>query len=66
MPSDNLIVNASEIQGETTRRGFYLGAIYTIWGTIMAALGVPALGYLLAPRRRGKTSPGSTSATLPV
>jgi len=54
MPTDNLAVNASEIQGETSRRAFYLGAIYTIWGAITAALGLPALGYLFLPPKARK------------
>ena len=35
--------------GDITRRGFYIGAIYGIWGAISAALGLPALIYLLFP-----------------
>ena len=34
-----------ETQG-TTRRRFYVGAIYAIWGVIAAALGAPAFVYL--------------------
>jgi len=37
-----------EIQG-TTRRSFYIGAIYGLWAVISAALGLPALVYLLFP-----------------
>src|SRR4051812_3103854 len=33
----------------TTRRNFYVGAIYGMMATISAALGVPALVYLLFP-----------------
>lgn len=33
----------------TTRRRFYVGAIYGIWGIITAALGLPALPYLFFP-----------------
>ncbi|SPF49431.1 quinol--cytochrome-c reductase, Rieske (2Fe-2S) iron-sulfur subunit [Candidatus Sulfopaludibacter sp. SbA4] len=33
----------------TTRRSFYIGAIYGIWGIIAAALGLPAAAYLLLP-----------------
>lgn len=36
------------IQG-TTRRNFYIGAIYGLWAVISAALGLPALIYLLFP-----------------
>src|SRR5258708_5182601 len=32
-----------------TRRSFYIGAIYGIWGIIAAALGLPAMAYLLLP-----------------
>ena len=32
-----------------SRRSFYLGAIYGLWGMIAAALGVPAAAYLLFP-----------------
>ena len=34
-----------------TRRTFYVAAIYGIWGLITAALGLPALIYLLVPPR---------------
>lgn len=40
--------------GDTTRRGFYIGAIYGIWGAITAALGLPALIYLLFPPKAVK------------
>jgi|SRR5215469_10577532 len=33
----------------TTRRGFYSVAIYGLWAIITAALGLPALVYLLVP-----------------
>ena len=36
---------------ETTRRRFYIGAIYGIWAVITAAAGVPALIYLFVPPR---------------
>lgn len=36
-------------QKSTSRRRFHLGAIYTLMGTIGAALGIPAAGYLLVP-----------------
>jgi menaquinol-cytochrome c reductase iron-sulfur subunit len=32
-----------------SRRGFYVGAIYAMGAAIMAALGLPALAYLLLP-----------------
>jgi menaquinol-cytochrome c reductase iron-sulfur subunit len=35
----------------TTRRGFYAAAIYGLWAIITAALGLPALMYLLVPPR---------------
>jgi menaquinol-cytochrome c reductase iron-sulfur subunit len=48
MPLDRLIANPPEIQG-ATRRGFYLGAIYAIWGVITASMAAPALAYLFLP-----------------
>ena len=33
----------------TTRRNFFVVAIYGLWGLIVAALGLPALVYLLVP-----------------
>lgn len=33
----------------TTRRRFFVGAIYAIWGLIATALGLPAAAYLLLP-----------------
>ena len=41
---------------ETTRRNFYIGAIYGMVGAISAALGVPALIYLLFPPKVKKAS----------
>lgn len=38
----------------TTRRSFYVAAIYGIWGILTAALGLPALVYLLFPPRARK------------
>ena len=38
----------------TTRRNFYIGAIYGIWAAIMAALGIPALVYLFFPPKLRK------------
>jgi menaquinol-cytochrome c reductase iron-sulfur subunit len=32
-----------------TRRRFYIGVIYAVWGAIAAALGLPALVYLFLP-----------------
>jgi menaquinol-cytochrome c reductase iron-sulfur subunit len=42
------IVNVEATEG-TTRRRFYVGAIYGILAAIAAALGIPALLYLLLP-----------------
>jgi len=39
---------------DLTRRGFYIGAIYGVGAAITAALGVPALAYLLVPPRLRK------------
>jgi len=41
--------------GETTRRRFFVGAIYAIWGIIAAALSIPAAIYLLLPPRARKS-----------
>jgi menaquinol-cytochrome c reductase iron-sulfur subunit len=38
----------------TSRRNFYVVAIYGLWGTISAALGLPALFYLLFPPKAKK------------
>jgi menaquinol-cytochrome c reductase iron-sulfur subunit len=38
-----------ELSGTTTRRSFYIGAIYGLWAVISAALGLPALIYLFFP-----------------
>jgi menaquinol-cytochrome c reductase iron-sulfur subunit len=35
--------------GETTRRRFFTGAIYALWGAIATALALPAASYLLLP-----------------
>jgi menaquinol-cytochrome c reductase iron-sulfur subunit len=42
------IVPLQEIPGATRRR-FFIGAIYAFWAVIAAALGLPALIYLLLP-----------------
>ena len=39
-----------------TRRRFYVGAIYGLWGLITAALGLPAVVYLLVPPKVRKQS----------
>ena len=44
----------STANGESTRRNFYVGAIYGMMGAISAALGVPALIYLLFPPKAKK------------
>ena len=38
----------------TSRRNFYVLAIYGLWAAISAALGLPALVYLLFPPKAGK------------
>ena len=40
--------------GESTRRSFYVGAIYAIGAFISAALGLPAIAYLLVPPKARK------------
>ena len=54
MQSNSPITNALEDQAETTRRGFYMGAMYAIWGVIAAGLGTPALAYLFLPPKARK------------
>ncbi len=39
---------------EVSRRSFYVGAIYALWGLIAAALGAPALFYLFLPPKPAK------------
>ena len=39
----------------TSRRNFYVVAIYGLWGAISAALGLPALVYLLFPPKAKKS-----------
>jgi len=39
----------TQIETGTTRRHFYIAAIYGIWAAISAALGIPALIYLFFP-----------------
>ena len=41
----------------TTRRTFFLSAIYSLWGMIAAALGLPAFIYLFLPPKLRKESP---------
>jgi menaquinol-cytochrome c reductase iron-sulfur subunit len=49
------MVPASEGEGEvTSRRNFYVVAIYGLWAAISAALGLPALIYLLFPPKAQK------------
>ena len=43
-----------QASGATTRRNFYVAAIYGIWAAITAALGIPAFIYLLFPPRLPK------------
>jgi menaquinol-cytochrome c reductase iron-sulfur subunit len=43
----------AEVDG-TSRRNFYVVAIYGLWGAISAALGLPALIYLLFPPKAKK------------
>ena len=44
----------SEVSDSTSRRRFYIGAIYGMMAAISAALGLPALAYLLIPGRQRK------------
>lgn len=45
---------AAALTTDTTRRGLCVGAIYAIWGFIVAALSAPAIAYLLVPPRSRK------------
>ena len=48
-------VPISPTEGESTsRRNFYVVAIYGLWGAIATALGLPALVYLLFPPKAKK------------
>ncbi len=49
------IAESLENHQETTRRSFFIGAIYGIWGVIAAALSAPALAYLFLPPKIRKT-----------
>jgi len=51
-------VRTSEKQqpAEITRRSFYVGVIYGVWGIIAAALGLPALAYLFLPPKARQES----------
>ncbi len=40
--------------GDTTRRNFFVAAIYGIWAAVAAALGIPAFIYLFFPPRLPK------------
>jgi len=52
---DEPMVQPVECPGQTTsRRNFYIVAIYSLWGAISAALGLPALVYLLLPPKARK------------
>jgi menaquinol-cytochrome c reductase iron-sulfur subunit len=46
----------TETKPEVSRRAFYVGTIYAIWAAITAALGLPALVYLLLPPKAKKES----------
>jgi len=53
MSLDNLSADPNAVQG-TTRRGFYVGAMYAMWGFITASLATPALAYLFLPPKARK------------
>jgi menaquinol-cytochrome c reductase iron-sulfur subunit len=48
------IESEAEATGVTTRRRFHIGAIYALMAAISAALGLPALAYLLVPGKARK------------
>ena len=67
------IVEKPQESLSTTRRSFYLLAVYSIWGLITAALGLPALVYLLVPPKMRRQSEwveagdiGQLAPTMPV
>jgi menaquinol-cytochrome c reductase iron-sulfur subunit len=43
-----------ETDSNSTRRNFFVAAIYGIWAVIMAALGIPAVAYLFFPPKLPK------------
>jgi menaquinol-cytochrome c reductase iron-sulfur subunit len=47
MPPESQPVQSSP-SSESSRRGFFIGAIYAVWAFIAAALGLPAAAYLLS------------------
>src|ERR1017187_4757726 len=53
MMGDVQMVPSGESEGPS-RRNFYVVAIYSLWGAISAALGLPALVYLLFPPKAKK------------
>jgi len=53
MPSNCLSASLQETKG-VTRRGFYMGAMYAIWGAISACLGGTAFAYLFFPPKARK------------
>jgi menaquinol-cytochrome c reductase iron-sulfur subunit len=42
---------------QTSRRNFFVGAIYSLWGIIAGALALPAFVYLLFPPKARKEDP---------
>jgi menaquinol-cytochrome c reductase iron-sulfur subunit len=54
---DDVPIHTTEQAMEgSTRRSFYIAAIYGIWAAITAALGLPAFVYLLFPPKAAKES----------
>ena len=53
---DRVQTSQNQTETPTTRRTFYVAAIYGIGGLITAALGLPALLYLLVPARMRRQS----------
>ena len=54
--NDQRTTAAPQESPSSTRRTFYITAIYGIWAIITAALGLPALIYLLVPPRTRRQS----------
>ena len=54
MPAENVIPSECAESGTPTRRGFFVAAIYAIWGLIGTALSIPAFIYLFFPPKARK------------
>ncbi len=50
------LVHESSTPSAPTRRAFFIGAVYAMWGVIATALGLPAIVYLFFPPRAKKSN----------